>query len=210
MSSVAMNDVMHDLLNKLRIIGKVREGQKLDTTNGNINVYTDTWFNWAMRKWNRDNKDEGVRYLRDLYKSLQQSVETVINESKIASSDVKKSLAIYVLINAATELKASIRGLDNLAKTYVGYPTTLASLEGILRDYVIVTYSSLLDAIPESKLTKELRESITYAGIIVYNGKDGIHVPNMSPNLHSQGRGSPQNNIRTLINELEANNNIET
>ncbi len=184
-----MNDVMHDLLNKLRVISKIKEGQKLDTSNG-LNVYTDGWINWALRKWNRDNKDEGIRFLRDLYKALQQSVETVINESKHSQSESKKSMATYVLINAASELKASVRGLDSLCKTYANYPTTVAALDGVLKDYVIVTYSSLMEAIPKDKLTKELRESITYGGAVVYNGEDGIHIPNVSPYILG-GRGKP-------------------
>jgi hypothetical protein len=177
-----MNDVMHDLLNKLRVISKIKEGQKLDTANG-LNVYTEGWVNWLLRKWNRDNKDEGIRYLRELYKALQQSVETVINERSIQLANQKKSMATYVLINAASELKASVKGLDNMCKTYANFPTTVAALDGILKDYVIVTYSSLMEAIPEDKLTKDLRESITYGGVVVYNGKDGMHIPNVSAEL---------------------------
>ena len=170
-----MNDVMHDLLNKIRIISKIREGQKLDTNNG-LNVYTEGWFNWIARKWNRDTKDEGVRYLRDLYKSVQQTVENVINETKQPAP--KQTMAVYVLVNTATELKASVRGLDNLCKTYAHYPTTVAAIDGILKDYVIVTYSSIIDAIPDEKLTKELRESVSYSGNIIYKGVDGL--PTMS------------------------------
>lgn len=164
-----MNDGMHDLLNKLRVIGKVQKGQKLDVANGVLNVYVDGWFNWIGRKWNRDSKDEGIRFLRDLYKSLQQSIDPIIRESQNNQNDAKKSMSIYVLINTATELKASIKGIENLSKTYVVYPTTVAALEGILRDYVIVTYSALIDAIPEQKLTNELRESIMYNNTIVYH-----------------------------------------
>lgn len=183
----AINDVMHDLLNKLRVISKIKEGQKLDTANG-LNVYTEGWVNWLLRKWNRDNKDEGIRNLRDLYKALQQSVETVINESK-------KSMATYVLINAASELKASVKGLDNMCKTYANFPTTVAALDGILKDYVIVTYSSLMEAIPEDKLTKDLRESITYGGVVVYNGKDGMHIPNVSAELVRGQRTTSRNAV---------------
>ena len=170
--TVVMNDVMHDLLNKIRIISKIREGQKLDTTNG-LNVYTEGWYNWLARKWNRDTKDEGVRYLRDLYKSVQQTVENVINESH-NQSQPKQTMAIYILVNTATELKASIRGLDNLCKTYAYYPTTIAAIDGILKDYVIVTYSSIIDSIPVDKLTKDLRESVSYNGNIIYKGIDEV------------------------------------
>jgi hypothetical protein len=182
-----MNDTMHVLLNKLRVIGKIKENQKLDTSNG-INVYVDGWINWFFRKWNRDNKDEGIRNLRDLYKAFQQSVETVINESKHSNTESKKSMAIYVLINAATELKNSVRGLENLTKTYAAYPTTTAEIDGILKDYVIVTYSSLMDSIPKDKLTKDLRESITFCGVVVYNGIDGLRVPLVSNNLVNRGK----------------------
>lgn len=177
-----MNDVMHELLNKLRIIGKIKEGQKLDTSNGGLHIYTDSWTNWALRKWNRENKDEGVRYLRDLYKSFGQSVETVINESITCKNETRKSQAIYVLINAATELRASIKGLDALSKTYTGYPTTVAALEGILRDYVIVTYSLLVEAIPEQRKPKEFKESIMYTGQIIIKGQDNPAVKE-SPRL---------------------------
>ena len=164
-----MSDVMHDLLNKLRIISKIKEGQKLDTANG-LNVYTEGWVNWFMRKWHRDNKDEGIRYLLGAYKAFQQSIEVIMNDLKHSTQESKKSMTVYILINAASELKASIRGLDNLCKTYAGFPTTVAAIDGIIKDYVIVTYSSLLEVIPEDKLTKDLHESITYGGVIVYKG----------------------------------------
>ena len=162
-----MNDVMHDLLNKLRIIGKVREGQKLDVANG-LHVYSDSWTNWLMRKWNRDNKDEGVRCILDLYKSLAQSVEVLINDTKSAKNDVKKANNIYVMINIASNIKNSIKGLDNLAKTYNNYPSTTSSIEGIVKDYVIVIYNSLIDNIPSEKMPRDLLEQILFMGNTIY------------------------------------------
>lgn len=167
-----MNEIMHRLLNELRVIGKIKEGQKLDTSNGTLYVYSDGWVSWFTRKWYRDSKDECVRHLRDLYRSFGQSVETIINEATTCTNDTRKSQAIYVIINAATELRASIKGLDSLSKTYMSYPTTVAALEGILRDYIIVTYSLLLEAIPENRIPKEFKEPITYAGHIIIKGQD--------------------------------------
>lgn len=175
-----MNDVMHDLLNKLRVISEVREGQKLDTSNG-LYVYTDSWSEWIKRKWYRDNKDEGVRFLRDLYKALQQSVETVINEIRTAPNDTKKALALYVLINTASGIKESVKGLENMSKTYAAFPTTRAAIKGILCDYVVVTYSSILEVIPIDKLTKELKESIVFNGQVMYKGISGMYTPPMGP-----------------------------
>jgi hypothetical protein len=177
-----ISDVMHDLLNKLRIIAQVKEGQKLDTTNG-LDVYTEGWINWAFRKWYRDSKDEGIRFLRELYRSLQQSVETVVGEYNNSPNKTRRAMAINVLMNTAVELKSSVRGLDNLRKTYMGYPSTVAHIHGIIRDYVIVTYATLLDVIPAKKLTDDLRESITFDAKIIYNGIDGMHIPAKASNV---------------------------
>ena len=165
-----MNDVMHDLLNKLRIIGKVREGQKLDVANG-LHVYSDSWLNWLMRKWNRDNKDEGVRCILDLYKALGQSVEVLINETKLAKNENKRVNNIYVMVNIASNIKNSIKGLDNLAKTYNNYPSTTSAIEGIVKDYVIVVYNSLIDNIPDEKKPKELSDQILFMGNTIFEGK---------------------------------------
>lgn len=180
--ATTMNDVMHEFLNKLRIISKLREGQKLDTTNNALYIYSDGWFNWAIRKWYRVNKDESVRYLRDLYKSFGQSVENIISEAKSCTNETRKSQAIYVLINAATELRASIQGLNALSKTYEGFQVTKAALEGILRDYVMVTYSLLVESIPENRRPKEFNQSIMYDGQVIIKGKD-VPAFNGSPKL---------------------------
>ena len=60
-----MNINLHEQLNKLRIISKLREGQSLYTKE-NITVYEFSYLNWAWRKWYNDNKEEVVRYLQDL------------------------------------------------------------------------------------------------------------------------------------------------
>jgi hypothetical protein len=195
-SNIMINDVMHDSLNKLRIISKLREGQKLDTYNG-LAIYNDGWISWLMRKWNRDSKDEGMRFLRDLYKSFHQTVEVVIvdyrnsvirngsdkndsakngsdkngsdkNSSDKNGIDEKRDAVGYVLVAAAIELRNSIKGLDSLYKTYKLYPTISAELDGIVRDYIIVTYTSLLNILPKEKIAKELLEPIVFAGTQVY------------------------------------------
>ena len=53
---------MHSLLNKLRIIATLQEGQKLDISNGMISIYNDNFINWLYRKWNRDSKVETIKF----------------------------------------------------------------------------------------------------------------------------------------------------
>jgi hypothetical protein len=160
---------MHEHLNKLRIISKLKESQKLDTTKG-INIYTYSLYNWILRRWARENKEETIRTLRDLYKSFGQSVETVINDY----TTHKKLQLVYVLINSAIELRASILGLDNLSKTYSAFPATTSALEGIVRDYIIVIYDLLLNTIPKENWPSEFNETIMYQNIIIYKGVNNI------------------------------------
>jgi hypothetical protein len=164
-----MNNIMHEHLNKLRIISKVRSGQRLDTTT-DLTVYEESLYNWALRKWYHDNKDEGVRYLQELYRSIQQSVGHLISEINITSHVRNKHNKIQVAINLAEKLKDSVFGVENLSKTYSPYPKTTATLEGIIQDYAIGTYTQLLDAIPKNRHTPSLKESITYHGVILHLG----------------------------------------
>jgi hypothetical protein len=176
-----MNDSMHDLLVKVRIIGKIRENQKLDVQNGLNVVNADSWSAWLYRKITRENKHECTRFLRDLYRSLEQSVDILINEMKRSKDEVKKSKLTYVMINVAIDIKNSIKGLDFLSKSYTDFPSTTAAIEGIIRDYVIVIYNSLLENIPKDKLTDQLKEPIIYMGAPLYelSGTDTSRLENL-------------------------------
>lgn len=171
MSSV--NNIMHEHINKLRIISKIRPGQKLDTTSG-ITVYEESIFNWLYRKYYRDSKDEAVRILQEIYKSIDRSTEQLLLDFKNVKDKNKLFKLITIIINLAENIKSSITGIENLSKTYVQYPKTVATLEGIIQDFAIVSYTQLLESIPEEKLTKNLRENINYMGVVLYLGKNSI------------------------------------
>lgn len=164
-----MNNTLHQHLNHLRLIGRIREGQRLDTTK-DITVYDDTILSWVMRKWNHDGKDEGVRFLRELYSSINQSTDQLIIEMLNAKSPVKKQRKLSVVVNLAKNIKSSIVGVENLSKTYSDFPKTNAQLEGIIQDYAITTYQHLVENIPADKLPVELTEDIRYNTKLLYKG----------------------------------------
>ncbi len=161
-----MNNTMHTLLNKLRIIGKIRAGQRLDTTN-ELTVYEEGWASWIYRKWYRDNKDETIRVLQELYKSIEQHTEQLI--SSVTNSSPSYAKKIRVVINLAKQLYLSIEGLDNLAKTYSNYPKVVASIEGIIQDYAVASFALLIAAIPEDSLLPILRRDINFNGSVCYD-----------------------------------------
>lgn len=166
-----MNDIMHEYLNKLRIIGKIRKDEKLDTTNGQLNVYRPGWFNWIYRKYYGDNKEEGTRYLQDFFKSLDQTVEQLVSEINLYTpkqgqvTTARYNKLINIAINLAEKIKQSIHGIENLSHTYAAYPRTTSTLEGIIQDFALPTYKQLIDIIPSARLTKVLKERFKYGSI---------------------------------------------
>jgi hypothetical protein len=168
-----MNAIFHDLLCKLRIISKLKVNQKLDTTNG-LNIYTEGWVSWMYRKINRDNKDEGVRFLDELYKSFAQCIKSLIQEMH-GSHHSDNMAPDKILIIAAFELRRSIEGLDNLIKTYRDYPATVAKLEGLVKDYIIITYCDILRALP--KHPAKLDEEINFQGVNLLNQDPDVKTP---------------------------------
>jgi hypothetical protein len=158
-----MNDIMHEHLNKLRIISKIRKGQKLDTTHGQLSVYEPGFLNWIYRRYYGDNKEESARFLQDFYKSLEQSAQQLISEIKINSSDEDRyNRLIYVAINLAEKIKVSLHGIECLSHTYMTFPKMTATLEGIVQDFAVVTYRQLIEVIPEEQMTKALRSKVLY------------------------------------------------
>lgn len=168
-----MNNVMQEQLTTLRIISKIQETESL-TTDGKIEIYKPTYWNWFWRKVARDNKDKVVKFLSDFYKTLDQTVDQLIQEVKRNADNGNKQ--IDIAINVAKQIKSSFVGLNNLIKTYRYYPEAISALEGIVNDIAITTYKQLLNCLPNDKIPKELFEIITINGIIIYQNKEAIIV----------------------------------
>jgi hypothetical protein len=165
---VVMNNIIHDYLNKLRLISKLKEGQSLYVKD-TVNIYEFNYINWLWRKFYNDNKNEVVRYLQELYKSIDQSIEMLINEINTHNKETfKKKSDITIAIILAEKIKSSINGIENLSKTYIHFPQTVAMLEGIIQDYAISSYKQLMEIIPEELKTKNLSGNVIYNDIILY------------------------------------------
>lgn len=169
MTALTIPTDLHELLNKMRIISSIQEGQKIDSI-GKMNIYTPSVSSWILRKWHGNNKDETIRTLTELYKTFSTTINTLILEHSAHGICEEKYEANfqYILKMSAAELRKSIDGLDNLSKTYNTYPHVYTALEGLLRDYIIQTYDQLIVNLPVESLTKELRDPIKYRGAVVY------------------------------------------
>jgi hypothetical protein len=164
-----MNDILHGQLNQLRIISKVRAGQRLDTTN-NLTVYEDSILNWVIRKYYHDSKDEAVRLLQDLYRTINQSVTQLIADILTTRDDQCRLRKMQVALTLASLINTSIKGVENLSNTYSTFTRTTSILHGIVQDFAIVTYTQLLNVIPDNIYTKDLNDSVLYNGHVIYIG----------------------------------------
>lgn len=198
-----MNAIIHDYLIKLRVISKIRRGQRLDTTRG-LTVYKEGIIQWFYRKWCHDNKDETVRILLDLYRSIDQSVGQLIMEIKNKQNTKNtKTRKIQIATNLAMKIKTSITGIENLAKTYIHYPKITATLEGIVEDIAIATYKHLLTEIPKDKLPKTLKENIVYNGNILYPSINKVII---DENTNDVSNKNTDEIDKTSDNDNEINN----
>lgn len=116
-----MDDNLHGLLNKLRLIASIKPGQKLDTSKPNVDIYQSGWISWIRRKINGDDKDASIRYLTSLYRQVHQELKKIQD---------KKSKELFQNV-----IVSSCDGLINLKNTYRGFSLTQISLQGIIDDF---------------------------------------------------------------------------
>lgn len=156
-----MNILFHDQLDKLRIISKIKEGDKLDVAYG-VDIQENRWFffSWFGRFMSKNSKEESVKSLRELYRSVNQSVEQILEIIEHTDSDQKKERQTFTAINFAEKLRSSLVGLENLARTYSEFPSIVSKIEGIVQDYLWPTYAAILKNIPIEQHSAVLTEPL--------------------------------------------------
>jgi len=172
-----MNGIIHNHLNGLRIISKIRVGQKINTING-LSVYKEGFMSWVNRIWFKDSKIETLRVLTELYTVIYKNVDDIIKNDNLTKSDL--NTRNYLLIKLAEQLRSSVTGIENLSKTYINYQTTTAGLEGIVHDYLIITYQTIIENIIIDE-SPELKKNIVYNNDVIFkyesSSKNKLTVP---------------------------------
>jgi len=165
-----MNNNIHTVLNQLRLISKIKSGQSL-YVNNTITIYEVSFLNWIWRKWNRDNKEEVIKYLQDFYKNIMHITDELIKDYKTCKDEIKQKKLYTMLLCIADQIKNSVFGLENLSITYTNYPKIIAELEGIVQDFIIVVYNDILDVMNKEEIDDNFNKQIKYGNMIIYKGK---------------------------------------
>lgn len=149
-----METMNHSYLSKLRIISKIPEHGKLDTTHNDINIYYASTFNWVCRKIQGDSKHNAVKYLTILYREINtfsdQLMCNIANEQDV----VKKHKKLTMLASLTEKIKESLNGIRNLTGTYKDYLKVVSLLECLEQDIIIPQYKILKDFLPDKYCTE--------------------------------------------------------
>lgn len=171
-----MDSIIHEHLNKLRLISIITDGMKLSIVNvKDIKIYRDNAINWICRKYNNDSKEKTLKFLQDLYKDISHTSNNIVvqigaiqNKKYDITHNNEYVEKISIAINMCEKLKTSIVGIEGLSKTYSAFPEITSSLEGVVQDYAVPTYKKLLDIIPDTHKTQYLCTNIVYNGMTLY------------------------------------------
>jgi hypothetical protein len=161
----SMENIIHNYLVKLRVISKIPEHGRLDTTHNDLNIYYGGIFGWLFRKAYGDNKETSTKYLIDLYKEMNAFSDQLMYNISIESNEILKRKKLSILVSLAEKMKSSLIGIRNLIGTYKNYLKIVSLLENLEQDIVIPQYRLLLKFIPKPYHTESLRTPITYSYI---------------------------------------------
>lgn len=155
-----MNDIVDQLLVKLKIISKIRSNEKVEINNDKISLQDINFYNSLIRYIRGDSRDKTISYISDIINNsidvlltfinsnhLQNAIQNKnkhINDDNISNNSKYEFMKCYTsLLNLATELKNSLEGLENLRTTYQDDVHTASKIEVIMNK--ITTHTRLAD-----------------------------------------------------------------
>lgn len=157
-----MENILHLYLCKLRIIGKVPIGGKLDISQNDLNIYYGGIVGWFLRKAYGDNKDNATKYLVDLYKEINAFSDQMMYNINMEKNNIIIHKKINMLVSLTEKIKESLIGIRNLIGTYKYYLKIVSLLECLEQDVIIPQYKSLMEFIPKEYYTEILKKPIVY------------------------------------------------
>jgi hypothetical protein len=175
-----MDSILHQYLTKLRIISKIPEHGKLDTTQNDINIYYGTIMNWMWRKINGDSKNCTSKCLSALYREINAFSDQLMYNIATERNTIYKNKKITMLVSLTEKIKESLVGIRNLIGTYKDYLKVVSMLECLEQDIIIPQYHLLKKFIPTEYHTTILRSDISHSHIHMSTGLTNSHGVNLS------------------------------
>lgn len=201
-----MDSILHQYLTKLRIVSKIPEHGKLDTTQNDLNIYYNTVMNWVWRKFNGDSKGCTTKYLVSLYREINSFSDQLMYNITTEQNNIVKNKKLTMLVSLTEKIKESLTGIRNLIGTYQSYLKVVSLLECLEQDIIIPQYHALKKFIPNEYQTDILKMEISYSHIHMSTGMVSSRNRTLSEsNAHEMDMNSPVYTPPSRVNHI---NNI--
>jgi hypothetical protein len=165
-----MESILHNYLTKLRIISKIPENGKLDTTQNDLNIYYNNVVNWCWRKFSGDSKDCTTKYLMSIYREINAFSDQLMCNINTEQNVVQKNKKITMLVSLTEKIKESLSGIRNLIGTYQSYLKVVSLLECLEQDIILPQYYLLKKFIPSENHTEIIKSDISHSHIHMSTG----------------------------------------
>ena len=172
-----MDTILYNYLTKLRIISKIPENGRLDTTQNDLNIYYATVSNWIWRKFNGDSKDATTKYLTNLYREIISFSDQLMCNISTETNSFNKNKKMIMLVALVEKIKESISGIRNLIYTYKDYSKVVSVLECLEQDIIIPQYNVLRNFIPDKYFIDDLPDAIKPPCLITEDNPSSISEP---------------------------------
>lgn len=157
-----MNHTKRDIIIKLETLSKIPKNGKLNFTSNDIDIYQNTWVEWARRWSNGDGRNNTVDNLNSFFDHIILTTDDMLSyiQDKNVSFECKNKA--YDLSTIALALANSIIGINNLRETYVKDEKIGAQLRFICEQYISIQYHKIIETLEtyNNKLVPKLKSDI--------------------------------------------------
>ena len=117
-----------DTITKLKFIGKIQAGEKVNTKHYMAIVNNDWWTSIMRTFYNFESRSNTVNFINDTIKSAINLIETIKSQSKDENDNCT------LLTNIFKDLAQAIDGVENLRKTYLNDKIVICQLEATIEN----------------------------------------------------------------------------
>lgn len=114
-----------DTITKLKFIGKIQAGEKINTKHYMAIVNNDWWTSVLRTFYNFESRGNTINFINDTIKNAISLIEQIK-----ATNDAEQT----ILSNIYKDLDQAIEGIENLKKTYSTDKIVVASLETLIEN----------------------------------------------------------------------------
>ena len=123
---------LSDYILDLKVLAKIQISNKLSIKDKHINI-DDSYFQSIGRYLNNDSREQSIKYIEDINKSIDNEIEKILNETD--NKEHLKDTPSNLLMNISQNLTLAIQGIRNLIYTYTDDNFNKSRLEIIIDQF---------------------------------------------------------------------------